>query len=154
MRHSKQVEAALEVDEEVLRAGEVRKEEGGEEAEAVLRHLKLVDSRRDLPRTLVWLRSKLFGCLCCEISRKERSSLLLHLHYQGNFNNLRLHDIIILIFFMLCRKRCDINADSMSSVDMLTESEKSHVHTFFGKCIKKLTESDQQLPQVNHFSKI
>jgi antiviral helicase SKI2 len=52
-------------------------------------------------------------------------------------------------FVFFCRKRCDINADSMSSLDMLTESEKSHVHTFFGKCIKKLTDSDQQLPQVN-----
>jgi hypothetical protein len=63
MRLSRQAGAALEVDEEAPKAGEALKEEGGEAAEVVLLPLRLVDSRSDLPRTSVWHKSKLFGCL-------------------------------------------------------------------------------------------
>lgn len=47
---------------------------------------------------------------------------------------------------MLCR--CDQNAENLSSIDLTTAREKSHIHSFFQRCLHRLKEPDRKLPQV------
>ena len=53
------------------------------------------------------------------------------------------------IAFTFSRNRCDGNADSLTTVDLLsTSSEKSEVHVSFKKAMMRLKGSDSKLPQV------
>uniref|UniRef100_A0A6V7L8X4 Helicase ATP-binding domain-containing protein n=1 Tax=Bracon brevicornis TaxID=1563983 RepID=A0A6V7L8X4_9HYME len=67
---------------------------------------------------------------------------------------LRENDKLPVVIFTLSRNRCDANADALVSVNLTTETEKGHVRAFFKKCIKKLNESDQQLPQVKRMASL
>ncbi|XP_015116157.1 helicase SKI2W [Diachasma alloeum] len=66
--------------------------------------------------------------------------------------HLREHDKLPVVIFTLSRNRCDANANALVSVNLTTETEKGHVRAFFKKCIKRLNESDQQLPQVRRMA--
>lgn len=66
--------------------------------------------------------------------------------------HLRENDQLPVVIFTLSRNRCDNNADALVSVNLTTETEKGHVRAFFKKCIKRLNESDQQLPQVKRMA--
>ena len=50
--------------------------------------------------------------------------------------------------FTFSRQRCNENADSLTSLDLTTNAEKSEIHVFFQKSISLLKASDQKLPQV------
>lgn len=66
-------------------------------------------------------------------------------------NALQKKDKLPVIAFTFSRKRCDANADSLTTLDLLSSSsEKSEVHVFFQKCISRLKGSDTKLPQVNY----
>lgn len=52
------------------------------------------------------------------------------------------------VVFTLSRKRCDMNAVILRSLDLTTAREKHRVHTFFQSNIKHLKGSDRELPQV------
>ncbi|XP_011306094.1 helicase SKI2W [Fopius arisanus] len=67
---------------------------------------------------------------------------------------LREQDKLPVVIFTLSRNRCDANADALVSVNLTTETEKGHVRAFFKKCIKRLNESDQQLPQVKRMARL
>jgi len=57
-------------------------------------------------------------------------------------------DNLPVVAFTFSRNRCDDNADSMTTTDLLTSSEKSAVHVFFQNSVKRLKGSDSKLPQV------
>ncbi|EFJ42164.1 hypothetical protein VOLCADRAFT_107417 [Volvox carteri f. nagariensis] len=50
--------------------------------------------------------------------------------------------------FCFSKKRCDICADALSSLDLATGSEKAAVHSFVDRCLARLKEGDRQLPQI------
>ena len=57
-------------------------------------------------------------------------------------------DKLPMVAFTFSRARCDGNADSLSSLDLTTTTEKSEIHVFFKRSTALLKGSDQQLPQV------
>ncbi|XP_078490119.1 superkiller complex protein 2-like [Ciona intestinalis] len=57
-----------------------------------------------------------------------------------------------IVAFTFSRKRCDENAALLSSLDLTSSQEKSEIHIFVNKCVKKLKGSDQSLPQVQQMS--
>ncbi|XP_034941079.1 helicase SKI2W [Chelonus insularis] len=62
--------------------------------------------------------------------------------------HLKEQQLLPVVIFTLSKNRCDQNADFLTSVCLTNETEKSHVRTFFKKCIKRLNESDRHLPQI------
>ncbi|KJH50028.1 hypothetical protein DICVIV_03829 [Dictyocaulus viviparus] len=61
---------------------------------------------------------------------------------------LRVNEQLPMVVFVFSRKRCDENAQSLTSVDLTTEMEKSKIRSFFKQCISRLKGSDKHLPQV------
>lgn len=57
-------------------------------------------------------------------------------------------DKLPVVAFTLSRNLCNNNADSLSSLDLTTSTEKSEIHVFFKKSTSLLKGSDQRLPQV------
>ena len=57
-------------------------------------------------------------------------------------------DKLPMVAFTFSRARCDGNADSLSSLDLTTSTEKSEIHVFFKRSITLLKGTDQRLPQV------
>ena len=57
-------------------------------------------------------------------------------------------DKLPVVGFTFSRQRCNENADSLTTLDLTTEVEKSHIHVFFNNSISLLKGSDQKLPQV------
>ncbi|CAB3410787.1 unnamed protein product [Caenorhabditis bovis] len=68
--------------------------------------------------------------------------------YLNLINFMKANDQLPLVAFVFSRKRCDENAQLLSSMDLTSAVEKSHVHKFFSQCIDRLKGSDKQLPQV------
>uniref|UniRef100_A0A0K0CVP4 Helicase ATP-binding domain-containing protein n=1 Tax=Angiostrongylus cantonensis TaxID=6313 RepID=A0A0K0CVP4_ANGCA len=62
---------------------------------------------------------------------------------------LRTNEQLPMVVFVFSRKRCDENAQALSSVDLTTEVEKFHIQTFFSQCTSRLKGSDKKLPQVH-----
>ena len=54
-----------------------------------------------------------------------------------------------MVAFTFSRARCDSNADSLTTLDLTSGTEKSEIHVFFQRSIALLRGSDQQLPQVS-----
>ena len=59
-------------------------------------------------------------------------------------------DLLPVVVFTFSRKRCDDNANMLTSIDLTSETEKHHVHTFFARCLQRLRGDDRQLPQVQN----
>lgn len=57
-------------------------------------------------------------------------------------------DKLPLVAFTLSRKRCDDNAYSLSSLDLIDAKDKHKIDAFFQKSISILKGTDRQLPQV------
>ncbi|XP_023241330.1 helicase SKI2W-like [Centruroides sculpturatus] len=68
--------------------------------------------------------------------------------YIGLIEYLRQHDKLPVVCFTLSRKKCDDNAQMLSSVDLTVKEEKGEIHKFVTSCISKLNKSDRKLPQV------
>ena len=64
-------------------------------------------------------------------------------------NMLNKKDKLPVVAFTLSRKRCDDNADSLTSLDLTTSEEKHKISIFFKKSVSLLKGSDRQLPQVS-----
>ncbi|KAJ1362971.1 hypothetical protein KIN20_022712 [Parelaphostrongylus tenuis] len=63
---------------------------------------------------------------------------------------LRTSEQLPMVVFVFSRKRCDENAQSLSSMDLTNaEVEKFHIKTFFSQCTSRLKGSDKELPQVH-----
>ncbi|KAK9472165.1 NUC185 domain-containing protein [Dipodascopsis tothii] len=52
------------------------------------------------------------------------------------------------VIFVFSKKRCEEYADSLSSLDFCTASEKSQIHVFIKSAISRLKKDDQTLPQI------
>jgi len=63
-------------------------------------------------------------------------------------NRLKKLDQLPLVAFTLSKKRCDENSNSLISLDLTSQQEKSEIHIFCSKCVNKLKEEDRKLPQV------
>ena len=61
-------------------------------------------------------------------------------------------DKLPVVAFTLSRNLCNNNADSLSSLDLTTSTEKSEIHVFFKKSTSLLKGSDQRLPQASQLS--
>ncbi|XP_057338709.1 SKI2 subunit of superkiller complex protein [Microplitis mediator] len=68
--------------------------------------------------------------------------------------HLKEHEKLPVVIFTLSRNRCDMNADSLTSVCLTTETEKGHVRAFFKKCIKRLNDADRELPQIKRMESL
>lgn len=68
--------------------------------------------------------------------------------YLNLINFMKCADQLPMVVFVFSRKRCDDNAQMLSSMNLTTEVEKQHVRTFFSQCIQRLKGSDKELPQV------
>ena len=62
---------------------------------------------------------------------------------------LRKKEKLPVVAFTFSRKRCDDNADQLSSLDLTTASEKSLIHVFIQKSVARLKGPDRNLPQVS-----
>ncbi|KAG1701720.1 Helicase SKI2W [Nymphon striatum] len=62
---------------------------------------------------------------------------------------LRQKDLLPVVSFTLSRKRCDNNAEMLTSVDLTTAAEKREIRLFTQKCLSKLKGPDKKIPQVN-----
>ncbi|XP_034834097.1 superkiller complex protein 2 [Maniola hyperantus] len=69
-------------------------------------------------------------------------------------DHLRSSDKLPVVAFTLSRNRCDQNAESLLSVDLTTAKEKSHIRSFFSKCLHRLKEPDRRLPQVIRLQRV
>eukprot|EP00039_Didymoeca_costata_P013795 m.214980 g.214980 ORF g.214980 m.214980 type:complete len:1254 (+) comp15873_c0_seq10:105-3866(+) len=52
------------------------------------------------------------------------------------------------VVFTFSKKRCESNADSLLSMDMTSNAEKSEIHVFIDRALSRLKGSDRNLPQV------
>uniref|UniRef100_A0A915KCX2 Helicase ATP-binding domain-containing protein n=1 Tax=Romanomermis culicivorax TaxID=13658 RepID=A0A915KCX2_ROMCU len=93
-----------------------------------------------------------------KVERKEGTKKLLStLKNKPSERNMWIHlidhleknELLPCVAFTFSRKRCDENAKSLNvrTLNLLTETEKSHVHHFFERCLLKLKDIDRQLPQ-------
>ncbi|XP_067618075.1 superkiller complex protein 2 [Eurosta solidaginis] len=66
----------------------------------------------------------------------------------GLIDFLKRNEKMPVVAFTLSRNRCDINLQTLQSVDLNTAREKGSVQKFFLQCLQKLKPPDRQLPQV------
>uniref|UniRef100_A0A674BHS4 SKI2 subunit of superkiller complex n=1 Tax=Salmo trutta TaxID=8032 RepID=A0A674BHS4_SALTR len=82
-----------------------------------------------------------------------------HLHQGGGFTHDRAVWLSLLHFlsqrqqtpvvaFTFSKTRCDDNARSLASMDLTSSAEKSEIHSFFQKSLRRLRGGDRQLPQI------
>ncbi|KAL4715896.1 hypothetical protein ACJJTC_013196 [Scirpophaga incertulas] len=69
-------------------------------------------------------------------------------------DHLRQKDKLPVVAFTLSRNRCDQNAENLMSVDLTTAKEKSHIRSFFQRCLQRLKEPDRRLPQVIRLQRV
>lgn len=69
-------------------------------------------------------------------------------------DHLKQNDKLPIVAFTLSRNRCDQNAENLMSVDLTTAKEKSHIRSFFQRCLQRLKEPDRKLPQVLRLQRV
>ncbi|KAL0819711.1 hypothetical protein ABMA28_007767 [Loxostege sticticalis] len=69
-------------------------------------------------------------------------------------DHLKQKDKLPVVAFTLSRNRCDQNAENLMSVDLTTAKEKSHIKSFFQRCLQRLKEPDRRLPQVIRLQRV
>ncbi|CAH0400451.1 unnamed protein product [Chilo suppressalis] len=69
-------------------------------------------------------------------------------------DHLKQKDKLPVVAFTLSRNRCDQNAENLMSVDLTTAKEKSHIRSFFQRCLQRLKEPDRHLPQVIRLQRV
>ncbi|XP_074268042.1 DExH-box ATP-dependent RNA helicase DExH11 isoform X2 [Silene latifolia] len=75
--------------------------------------------------------------------RRSDASLWLQL-----VNKLLKKSLLPVIVFCFSKNRCDRSADSMTSIDLTSSSEKSEIRVFCDKAFSRLKGSDRNLPQI------
>ncbi|KAG0598823.1 hypothetical protein M758_12G103200 [Ceratodon purpureus] len=63
-------------------------------------------------------------------------------------NNLNKKGLLPVVVFCFSKNRCDQSADSLSSIDLTIQTEKSEIYMFCQKAFSRLKGSDRRLPQV------
>ncbi|XP_072929955.1 superkiller complex protein 2 [Epargyreus clarus] len=69
-------------------------------------------------------------------------------------DHLKTNDKLPVVAFTLSRNRCDQNAENLMSVDLTTGKEKSHIRSFFNRCLQRLKEPDRRLPQIIRLQRV
>ncbi|KAL2898801.1 DExH-box ATP-dependent RNA helicase DExH11 [Bienertia sinuspersici] len=75
--------------------------------------------------------------------RRSESSMWLQL-----VNKLSKNSLLPVIIFCFSKNRCDRSADSITSMDLTSSSEKSEIRVFCDKAFSRLKGSDRNLPQI------
>lgn len=68
--------------------------------------------------------------------------------------HLRKEDLLPACIFVFSKKRCEENADSLSSLDYCTAAEKSAIHMTIEKSIARLKPEDRELPQIRRLREL
>uniref|UniRef100_A0A8D8LJR2 Helicase SKI2W n=2 Tax=Cacopsylla melanoneura TaxID=428564 RepID=A0A8D8LJR2_9HEMI len=70
-------------------------------------------------------------------------------------NYLRKNQNLPVVIFTLSRKRCDVNAENLLSMDFTAPADKIKIHRFFEDSIRNLqNEDDRALPQVKRMEQL
>ena len=56
--------------------------------------------------------------------------------------------LLPVVVFCFSKKRCDMLADNLASLDLTAAAEKSAIHVFAEKSLSRLKGSDRDLPQI------
>ena len=67
---------------------------------------------------------------------------------------LRKEELLPCCIFVFSKKRCEENADSLSSLDFCTASEKSAIHIILEKSLARLKQDDRSLPQIRRIREL
>ena len=84
-----------------------------------------------------------------KVSYNAKSYLLLNL-----IKILDLKKKLPVIFFVFSRKGCENYCTRIPSIDLLNKREKSRVHTFIQKALKKIPQEDRNLPQIEFVAEL
>ena len=57
-------------------------------------------------------------------------------------------ELLPMVAFCFSKKRCDALADSLRSLDLTSNRDKSEIHVFCDKAFSRLTSEDRRLPQI------
>jgi antiviral helicase SKI2 len=57
-------------------------------------------------------------------------------------------DLVPVIIFCFSKRKCEIYADSLSSLNMTSAAQKSEIHVFMERCLARLKGDDRHLPQI------
>ncbi|KAI9860242.1 MAG: hypothetical protein M1824_003242 [Vezdaea acicularis] len=68
--------------------------------------------------------------------------------------HLRKEDLLPACIFVFSKKRCELNADSLSNLDYCTAAEKSAIHMILEKSLARLKQEDRQLPQIRRLREL
>lgn len=68
--------------------------------------------------------------------------------------HLRKEDLLPACIFVFSKKRCEDNADSLSSLDYCTAAERSAIHMTIEKSIARLKPEDRELPQIRRIREL
>ena len=68
--------------------------------------------------------------------------------------HLRKNDLLPACIFVFSKKRCEQNADALSSLDFCTASEKSSIHLIIERSIARLKPDDRILPQIRRLREL
>jgi antiviral helicase SKI2 len=52
------------------------------------------------------------------------------------------------VIFVFSKKKCEMYADTLSSIDFCTAKEKSEIHMFMDRAVSRLKKEDRELPQI------
>lgn len=68
--------------------------------------------------------------------------------------HLRREDLLPACIFVFSKKRCEENADALSTLDFCTASEKSAIHMIIERSIARLKPEDRILPQIRRLREL
>lgn len=68
--------------------------------------------------------------------------------------HLKKHTLLPSCIFVFSKKRCEENADALSSLDFCTASEKSVIHMIIEQSIARLKPEDRVLPQIRRLREL
>ncbi|KAI8347084.1 NUC185 domain-containing protein [Mortierella sp. GBAus27b] len=77
--------------------------------------------------------------------RNDKQDKNLFTHLVGYLHKKQFLPVVV---FTFSKKKCEENATGLSSTDLMTSSDKSRVHIIIEESIRRLPESDRDLPQI------
>ena len=64
------------------------------------------------------------------------------------------HELLPCCIFVFSKKRCEENADALSTLDFCTAAEKSAIHIIIERSIARLKPDDRNLPQIRRLREL
>ena len=69
-------------------------------------------------------------------------------------NHLKKEELLPCCIFVFSKKRCEENADALSTLDFCTAAEKSATHMILEKSLARLKPDDRTLPQIRRMREL